>query len=298
MKAKKRASISNIKKSVDPLDFKNHKIYSIVSSNAPGGGNRHKRVAIKGIPGSSFSVMVQDENKRVYDFKRGSFNGTPSPIRGVIPATGVFNITIKTGKAKSVNVNLLTATSTNAVASASSQPTEPRHVTVTAITTGLTSTHLQMRGPVTIKSPSIKQNSPGYFTFEFTIQGIAEKFVNIVRAPKFNYEKSLPSNTFVLYDGIPFAENDLAHSVNQDGREILSDFELVEAFDGSHLTTGFKISGLAFSINDELSIPEASEGHSVGVTTALTIKGRVDIGYMGTEDLTVNLRLFNFLELI
>ena len=45
MKAKKRVIAQNI--SVSPDDVKSHKIHSINSSVAPGGGNRQKRITVK-----------------------------------------------------------------------------------------------------------------------------------------------------------------------------------------------------------------------------------------------------------
>ena len=123
-----------------------------------------------------------------------------------------------------------------------------------------------------------------------------EKLVNYVRAPKFNYNASTPGE-FVLYDGVAFGENALAHSTNQSGKLLKSDFKITEATGWE--TTSFKIKSLTVEpASGYGTVPDTSVGHSTWVSDSLSISGTVDVGSMGTENLTVDLMLYNFLEIL
>lgn len=297
MKAKKRVIAQNI--SVSPDDVKSHKIHSINSSVAPGGGNRQKRITVRGIPGSVFSVMVQDENNNVYSFRQGSFNGTPTPLSGIIPPNGVFKTIIDTGRSESVNIRLNTG-SPDAATTTIGQSIASHSVTIAAVATGLNSSHYSI-GTASFTSKPISPGGDGVFDFEFVIEAAGGKVVNIVRNTIFNYEYSLPTESgFVLYDGETFEDNQNAHQANLDGVALRSDFKIVETNNNGHLSTPFVIEGLTAKPYNGISevIPSGSVGHSAGVTRSALVKGTVRVSTMGYENLTINLMLYNFLELI
>jgi hypothetical protein len=292
MKAKKITGPIVIE-SVSPDDVENHKIYSVNASKSLGGGNRVKTITVTGIPGSTFTLMTQDENNQLFSFKQGAFGPTPSPLTGVIPLSGVFTKKINTGRAKKVDVRLQSA-GLDAVTEVVTQTMGNQQFTINVDGTDL-SNYTIFGATSHVSSVAVGGNA--LLTFDFTVKANTGKLVNYVRAPKFSYDQSTPEK-FVLYDGVAFAENALAHSTNQAGKQLQSDFKITEATGWE--TTGFKIiklnvdtAGSSFG-----KIPDPSVGHSTWVSDSLRVKGQVDISKMGTENLTLNLMLYNFLEIL
>lgn len=317
MKAKKRKTTSVIK-SVSPDDTKSHKINSIIASSAPGGGNRTKRYTIKGIPGSAFSLLVQDENQRVYSFDSRGFNGTPAPLTGIIPPNGVYVATVNTSRAESIETRLIATvkkpeTSPSAIAEAEIAAAEApvaaydstvvikesitsRKVTIVVDGTGLSNYTLD--DFATTISPAISAGGGGEFKFKTYLKADAGKVVNYVRAPLFDYKYSTPEERgFVLYDGVAYASNNNAHYYNNDGTQILSDVKIIEA-DGWE-DTSFKIGKLSITAPEgEGKIPSAQEDYATWVSRSILIEGSVSVGSMGKTDLTINLMLHNFIEIV
>ena len=295
MKAKKRNNA--VVKSVSPSDTKNHKIYSITSSFAPGGGNRTKRISIKGVPGSTFTLMAQDENNKVYSFATGNFNGIATPLTGIIPPSGVFKSIVNTGRAESVEVRLqgeIEATDTSIVQPVSiiSQALASRVFTITANGTGLSNLSLIASS---FASPDINVGGSGYLSFELVVEATNDKAINVVRFPVFDYKEAF-QNPFTVYDGVAFAENDLAHYVNQDGGKLV-DFKVVEQpYHEDHLATDFKVTQVNVELLEQTTPHAADIGHSIGFTRLLLVSGEVAISRMGDEDITLNLMLQNFIE--
>lgn len=292
MKAKKITGPTVIE-SVSPDDVASHKIYSVNASQSLGGGNRVKTITVTGIPGSTFTLMTQDENNQLFSFKAGAFGPTPSPLTGVVPLSGVFRKKINTGRAKKVEVRLQSA-APDAVTEVVTQTVALEQLTINIDGTGLS--NYTISGATSYVSPPIAAGGNAVLNFEFIVRANTEKLVNYVRAPKFSYKQSTPEG-FVLYDGVAFSENALAHSTNANGIRLGSDFKITEATGWE--TTDFKIKSLIVDpVSGEGEVPEASVGHSTWVSDSLRIKGEVHIGSMGTEDLTLNLMLYNFLEIL
>jgi len=292
MKAKKIQG-PIVAESVSIDDVKNHKIYSVNSNAAPAGGNRQKNITVTGIPGSAFTLVVQDENNAVYSFLHGAFGANPSPLIGVIPPGGVFRKTISTGRAKKVELRLQSG-DPDPITSVVSQSIQPKTVTITAIGTGLSD--FNFSGPVTFTSTPTNEGGSTIFNFEFVIKAINNKIINYVRAIKYDEGYSL-EREFELYDGVVFAENPNAHTANLSGKAINSDFKLIEA--EGYETTQYKIKNYyATAPNGFGEIPDASEGHSTWVSDSVRIQGSVEVGAMGNENLTINLMLYNFLEIL
>jgi len=292
MKAKKITG-PIVVQSVLPDDVKSHKIYSVIAGQSPSGGNRAKKLTVTGIPGSTFTLIVQDENNKVFSFKHGAFGPTPSPLQGVIPQSGVFTKIINTGRTSNVEVRLQSA-APDAVTEVVSQSLGLNHVTINVNGAGLS--NYTTFGATSYVSPPTAAGGNALLNFEFAVKANTEKLVNYVRAPKFNYNASTPGE-FVLYDGVAFSENALAHNYNDNGIQLQSDFKITETTGWE--TTGFKIISLVVDpVGGYGTIPDASEGHSTWVTPSLTIKGTVNISNMGTENLTVDLMLYNFLEIL
>jgi len=293
MKAKKITG-SRIVKSVLPDDTANHKIYSVNTSNSLGGGNRTKRITITGIPGSTFTLLPQDQTGDVYSFNHNTFGGkSPSPLRGVIPPSGVFRKTINTGRSTQVQVRVQSA-APDAITQVITQSVGLKQLTLGVDGTGLS--NYTITGATSHVGPSLIDGASGVIFFTFVVKANTEKLVNYVRAPRFNYDASTPGG-FVLYDGVAFSSNELAHNYNDNGIQLQSDFKIIEA--AGWETTGFKIPKIVVEApNGFGEIPDASIGHSTWVSDTAIINGAVEIGDMGNENLTVNLMLYNFLEIL
>jgi len=315
MKAKKRKTTSIIK-SVSPDDTKSHKINSIIASSAPGGGNRTKRYAVKGIPGSAFSLLVQDESERVYSFSSGSFNGIPAPLEGIIPPSGMYTAIVNTGRAESVETRLIATvkkaeTSPSAIAeaeiAAAEDPTAAYDSTVvikesitsrkvTMVVDGTELSNYTLDDFATTISPEISVGGNVMFTFKTYLKAAAGKVVNYVRAPLFDYKYSTPGK-FVLYDGVAFASNNNAHYYNEDGTQILSDVKIIEAKGWED--TNFKVGKFSITAPEgEGKIPSAQADYATWVSRSILIEGSVSVGSMGKTDLTINLMLHNFIEIV
>jgi len=292
MKAKKITG-PIVVQSVSPDDVKNHKIYSVNASKTLSGGNRVKTLTVTGVPGSTFTLMTQDENNKLFSFKHGAFGPTPSPLQGVIPLSGVFTKKISTGRAKKVEVRLQSA-APDAVTQVVTQTVALEQFTINVDGTGLS--NYTISGAASFVSQPIAAGGNTILNFEFVVKANTEKLVNYVRAPKFNYDASTPGE-FVLYDGVAFSSNDSAHNYNANGVQLLSDFKITEA--AGWETTDFKIKSLTVNPSSGYgTIPDTSEGHSTWVSDSLSIIGTVEVGSMGTENLTVDLMLYNFLEIL
>ena len=290
MKAKKRTTTAI--QSVSPDDFKSHKIDSITSSFTPGGGNRTKRISIKGVPGSTFNLMLQDENFGVYSFTSGGFGGTPSPLSGIIPSTGVFYAVVNTGRAQSVDIRL-TSQNPEATTSLLTQSIAGSKITITIDDTSLS--NLTLTG-ASVTSSLINVGNSGDIEFACSVIANTGKLVNYVRAPKFSYSDSLPGS-FVLYDGVAHSTNSDAYYANNDGVRLLSDIKIIEA-DGDDETKFDVIFNEVLALDGEATIPSDQAAYSTFCANGVIIKGIVRVDSMGAKDITINLMLYNFLEVI
>ena len=296
MKAKRNTTPAI--KSVDPSDVAKHKIFSYTTSSAPSGGNRKRRVTVRGIPGSKFSLFAQNENNEVYSFAGGGFDRAPSSLNAVIPPSGVFTAVINTQRSQSVDVRL-TSAAPEVATQVIEDITAAHKLNFTVETTGLTG--LTLTGS-TVSSQFIPVGSTGSFDFSCVVTAAREQVINLVRQPHFSLKLSNADkdNGFVLYDGVVFKNasgdiiNGLAHSVNADGQEIGSDIKYNPLADGSE--TIFNVVFNSTVLVGEESVYENSEGHSVGFSSGLVINGTVNVTSMGKADSNVKLMLFNFIE--
>ena len=290
MKAKKRTTTAI--QSVSPDDFKSHKIDSITSSFTPGGGNRTKRISIKGVPGSTFNLMLQDENFGVYSFTSGGFGGTPSPLSGIIPSTGVFYAVVNTGRAQSVDIRL-TSQNPEATTSLLTQSIAGSKITITVDDTSLN--NLTLEG-ATVTSSVINVNTTGNVEFTCSVIADSGKSINYVRAPQFSYNDSLPGN-FVLYDGVAHSTNSDAYYANNDGVRLLSDIKIIEA-DG-HDETKFDVKfDEVLALGGKAEHPDTVDAYTQFCANGILVSGIVNVTNMGSKDITINLMLYNFLEII
>lgn len=62
-----------------------NKIYSVDQGKDPGPLGGIKRMVVRGVPGTTFKVLVSNSSGGVYDINNGNFSGTGAPISGTIP---------------------------------------------------------------------------------------------------------------------------------------------------------------------------------------------------------------------
>ena len=70
------ASVTKIKTritSTTPDKKEEHKIYSINILPSGNAKNSNQYFIVKGVPGSEFNILAQDQDKNIYDFETGKF---------------------------------------------------------------------------------------------------------------------------------------------------------------------------------------------------------------------------------
>ena len=96
-------------------------IYDIDTGNTIGSGGGVKRIAVKGVPGTPFKVIISNANKQSYNFKTGSFEDGGFLLEGIIPPVkagvgyGVYNASIEVPPSTSGNTISTTLISNNPV---------------------------------------------------------------------------------------------------------------------------------------------------------------------------------------
>ena len=321
MKAKKRKT--GVVKSVDRKDIEKHEIYSYAVSTPPGGPHRKKTITVRGIPGSAFTLLAQNENNEVYSFQGGGFDRTASSFEGFIPESGVFKAIVDTQVSKNVNVRLdtkIVSTASDIEVGAEGEYTAAvshPQVASSSTTTGSEETfslgvqvdvtglsNIVLDGRKEYASELIRVGSQTLFKFEFTLTTPDAYSINLVRQPLFNFDASNADDEggFTLYDGNVYKNgaseivNELAHSVNVNGRKILSDIKYNPILEKSK--PDFKVEFLKVELYGETTPAEDSVGHSEGFGDVAVISGSIDIGSMGKANSTLKLMAFNFLEVL
>ena len=309
MKAKKRKT--GVVKSVDRKDIEKHEIYSYAVSTPPGGPHRKKTITVRGIPGSAFTLLAQNENNEVYSFQGGGFDRTASSFEGFIPESGVFKAIVDTQVSKNVDVRLdtkITSTASNAdtpsiITSSTTTGSEGTFsLSIQVDTTGLS--NIEFDGRKEYTSKLIRVGEQALCKFEFTLKTPDSHSINLVRQPLFNFDASNADEDggFTLYDGSVYKNgaseivNELAHSVNVNGRKILSDIKYNPILEKSKPL--FKVEFLKVELYGETTPAEDSVGHSEGFGDVAVISGSIDVGSMGKANSTLKLMAFNFLEVL
>ena len=101
---------------------KDYKIYNVDYGRTLGleGGTKH--IKVNGVPGTKFKVLIQDTDKKVYDFKSGGFQTNASFLEGTIPAAesgfgfGTFNAFVNVAAsttATTISTNIITVAPTS-----------------------------------------------------------------------------------------------------------------------------------------------------------------------------------------
>tara|TARA_R100001463_G_scaffold84619_4_gene139344 strand:+ start:1063 stop:1971 length:909 start_codon:yes stop_codon:yes gene_type:complete len=300
MKARKKTTTTL--RSVDPSDTKNHKIFSYATSTAPSGPNRKKTITVRGLPGSTFTLLAQNESNEVYSFQGGGFDRTASGFTGVIPSDGVFKAVVNTQKATGVDVRLISeAPDTPAVEVITAASTVKANIE--CVTTGLS--NITIVDASSFESGAISVDGATIFDFVFTVTADAAKVINLVRQPHFNYDGSNDDRNgggFELYDGAVFKDgggsvvNARAHTENVNGVKILSDIKYNPIADESDID--FKVKFEKVELLEQQEVQDNSVGHSAGFAQTVSIAGTVSVGQAGAKDSNIKLMLFNFLEVL
>jgi len=303
MKARKKTTTAV--RSVDPSDTKNHKIFSYATSTTPNGSNRKKTITVRGIPGSKFTLLAQNENNEVYSFQGGGFDRTASSFTGIIPSDGVFKAIVNTQRASGVDVRLTSEAPEAAteVITAASTGESTVKLNIECVTTGLS--NITITKESSFDSPAVSVGGATTFKFGFTVTADAAKVINLVRQPHFNYDGSNDDRNgrgFELYDGTVYKDgggsivNTHAHSQNVNGVKILSDIKYNPIADESDVI--FKVGFESVQLLEKQKVQAHSVGHSVGFAQTVSITGKVTVLRAGAKDSNIKLMLFNFLEVL
>ena len=86
-----------------------YKIYNVDYGRTIGLEGGIKNITVNGVPGTKFNVLVQDTDKKIYNFKTGGFKAESSFLTGVIPEAmpgigyGTFNAFVKVAASTTAN---------------------------------------------------------------------------------------------------------------------------------------------------------------------------------------------------
>jgi hypothetical protein len=111
------ASVTKIKTritSTTPDKKEEHKIYSISVLPSGNAKNSNQYFIVKGVPGSEFNILAQDQDKNIYDFETGKFGEGGKMLTGVIPRgkngrTGIYRGVLKKGTQSKVDIRMITS---------------------------------------------------------------------------------------------------------------------------------------------------------------------------------------------
>ena len=133
-------SVAVKEKEVVATKEEDYKVYNVDYGRTIGLEGGIKHITVNGVPGTKFKVLVQDTNKKIYNFKTGGFKSEASFLTGVIPEAtpgigyGTFNAFVKV--AASTTANTIT---TRVITTASTKTTSEDGVVTEVIPTAVDS---------------------------------------------------------------------------------------------------------------------------------------------------------------
>lgn len=277
-----------------------HKVHSFQVFPSTTGKNGRKDFIIRGVVGTPFSILIQDQDKKIYNFKTGVFSEGGTVFEGVIPyggknkTYGTYRGAIRTQpQQKGVDVRLMTK----------EKGVKGTRITTKKIDQGLTASvvanNTGLTGPTlstaTILSDKILPSVGGKVPFIFTITARANKVIFLNRKPLVDIKKDFlvwaAGTENSANGGKAFTGDTPASSENT----IFNDLDTTSGgSNGASRPSVFKVSEL--KVIPKGSYVSPGESTFPGGHDSYVISGVLDIATIGEENLVVELRLNNFLS--
>ncbi len=296
----KKARIT--KTTVDKID--EHKIHSIQVSPSVPGNDQRKRFTVRGRPGTPFSVLVQDQDKKIYNFKTGQFAVGGSMLSGIIPpgignkTQGLYKGIIKTYQQSEVSVRLLTQEKDPAkIARVVTKKIDKAYTaSIIANDTGIDDDGLGIN-LATVLSDKILPSAGTKVSFNFIVTATNDdKWLYLNRKPLTDISQDF--NVWATGSGDALDSEKLWTGAVDTTTKIYNDFDITSG------GTSDTLRASDFSISDISVIPtsDAAAELTGGSSTDLigyksySISGSINVVTIGEENLVVQLRLNNFLS--
>ena len=278
-----------------------HKIHSFqVSPSAPGKNGR-KRFAVRGVPGTPFNILVQDQDKKIYNFKTGVFAEGGTMLSGVIPPAqgnktqGVYEGVMRTQQQTEISVRLITQEKDpiKATRVVTQKINKAYTASVIANNTGITGVELN---DATILSDKILPSDNTEVAFNFIVTAGANKWLYLNRQPLINIGKD-----FVVWatgTGDTIDGEKLWSGAIDTSTRIYNDFDVTSGGKSDTLRSS------QFTVNNVrvIAMSDAAFELTGGASTDLigfksySISGIIKVTAIGEENLVIQLRLNNFLS--
>jgi hypothetical protein len=287
------------KTTVEKVD--EHKIHSIQVSPSTFGVDQRKRFIVRGKPGTPFNVLVQDQDKKIYNFKTGRFTEGGPMFSGVIPpgigskTQGVYKGIIRTSTQTEVNVRLLTQEKDPAkIARVVTKKIDKAYTaSIIANTTGINAT-VEV---ATVLSDKILPSFGATVPFNFIVTATNDaKWLYLNRKPFTDISQDF--NVWATGSGDAVDSEKLWTGDSVTSTKIKNDFDITSGGRSDTLrTSNFSISDISVIPTSDAAF-ELTGGGSVDLTgyKSYSISGSINVVTIGEENLVVQLRLNNFLS--
>ena len=281
-----------------------YKIYSFNTGETLTAKGGVKKIEIKGVPGTPFRIIAQNNAKQTYNFKTSVFEAGGGMLSGVIPSAranasyGTYTTAIKVKRAsatdtistKLVTDNLIDHATLDAAAELSKSTGSNRIVPATKLTFTVASTGfvIPSDSPIVIGPGRYQESSELESSFKISIYAADQtKSIRIIRQPLhdisaiyYNWDSAYGSDTEKLY--------------NSAGKEIKTDWNV--SGDGAtpnNTEAKYIINATAVG-KGEVVLNDIYGDSYQYINLKVTISGTI----FGTADVTPELDLLNFLTLV
>jgi hypothetical protein len=283
------------------------KIYSFSSGRDIGVRGGMKKLVVRGVPGSKFKVIMQDGDKKSYNFKTGKFEAGGGMLEGVVPLPMggkgygeyiAFAEIPKSATASSVTTKLITDTPIDhdkllklskedagtalakiGVAKERKEILTPTSsITFSMFSSGFTIPYTDAKGTANlIVGPGKFKTIGEDTTFSIVIKAATAQVIRIERQPLFYGSGS----GYVNWD----SGSDKDDALTSTGVSILNDWYVADA------------KSAKYSINAKCAGVGKAHGTYTDGYKEIAIKGTISKITHGTGDIEVSLDLLNFLTL-
>ena len=278
-----------------------HKIHSFQVFPSVSGRDKRKRFAVRGVPGTPFNILVQDQDKKIYNFKTGQFAEGGPMFSGVIPpgdrgrTQGVYKGIIKTQTQSEISARLMThekdpSKGTRVI----TQKIDKAYTaSVIANNTGITGPTLSTS---TILSDKILPSNIATVSFSFIVTAGTGRWLYLNRKPFTDISKDFniwATGTDDLVD-----DEKLWTGAADTSTLIENDFDITSGGASDTLrASSFNISNVVVTPVNFAPV-ELSGGESTDLVgfKSYSISGYLNVTTIGEENLVVQLRLNNFLS--
>jgi hypothetical protein len=293
-----------------PREKKENKIYSFDTTRSSTAKGGIEKVEVKGVPGTPFKIMSQNEAKQTYNFKTATFEAGGGMLTGIIPNPrpglnhGIYTTYIKINRSSSNDTVTTRLISDNVVnhdliksAKIESEKRSLKKENKIIPNSSLVFTFNSESSAFTIPSDSPITIGPGRYQEPWKSEVIPleiklfpadlTKTIRIIRQPIHNADA-----VFHAWDSA--YSGDTTRSYDSDGNAILTDWDV--SGDGNAVVNSeYKYIVQATAAGGGRVVYNDTDGDSYQfVTLKVSVSGVV----FGTANVTPELKLKNFLEII